>query len=54
MSKKKLDRLFKPGLGAVPPYLAGRKREQEFFQRCVRALKKRILNRPGFVGGSLS
>ena len=42
MSKKKLDRLFKPGPGAVPPYLAGRKREQEFFQRCVRALKKRI------------
>ena len=42
MSKKKLDRLFKPGPGAVPPYLAGRKREQEFFRDCVRALIKRI------------
>ena len=41
MSKKKLDRLFKPGPGAVPPYLAGRKREQEFFRDCVRALKNR-------------
>ena len=42
MSKKKLDRLFKPGPGAVPPYLAGRKREQEFFRDRVRALIKRI------------
>ena len=41
MSKKKLDRLFKPGPGAVPPYLAGRKREQKFFRDCVRALKNR-------------
>ena len=41
MSKKKLDRLFKPGPGAVPPYLAGRKQEQEFFRDRVRALKNR-------------
>ena len=42
VSNQNLDRLFKPGPGAVPPYLVGRKQEQEFFQRCVRALKKRI------------
>ena len=41
MNKKKLDRLFKPGPGAVPPYLAGRKEEQEFFRGCVEALKDR-------------
>ncbi len=42
MSNQNLDRLFKPGPGAVPPYLAGRKREQEFFQNCVDRLKKRM------------
>ena len=43
MSNQDLEYLFSPGDGAVlPPYLAGRKQEQEFFQRCVRALKKRI------------
>ncbi len=41
MSNQKLKRLFKPGTGAVPPYLAGRKREQEYFQDCVEALKDR-------------
>ena len=42
VSNQNLGRLFKPGPGAVPPYLAGRKREQEFFRDRVRALKKRI------------
>ena len=42
MSNQNLGRLFKPGPGAVPPYLAGRKREQEFFRDRVRALKKRV------------
>ena len=41
MSNQNLDRLFKPGPGAVPPYLAGRKREQKFFLNCVEALKMR-------------
>ena len=42
MSNQNLERLFKPGPGAVPPYLAGRKREQEFFRDCVDRLKNRI------------
>ena len=41
MSNQNLERLFKPGPGAVPPYLAGRKQEQEFFLNCVEALKMR-------------
>ncbi len=41
MSKQDLKNLFTPGTGAVPPYLAGRKREQEYFRDCVEALKKR-------------
>ena len=41
MSNQYLSRLFKPGGGVVPPYLAGRKREQEFFRDCVEALKDR-------------
>ena len=42
MSNQDLEHLFKPGSGVVPPYLAGRKREQEFFRDCVSALKKRV------------
>ena len=42
VSNQNLERLFKPGHGAVPPYLAGRKREQEFFRDCVDRLKKRM------------
>ena len=38
MSNQDLRHLFRPGTGAVPPYLAGRKREQEFFQGCVELL----------------
>ncbi len=41
MSKQDLKNLFTPGTGAVPPYLAGRKREQEYFRDCVEALNKR-------------
>ncbi len=41
MSNQDLIRLFTPGTGGVPPYLAGRKREQEYFQDCVEALKNR-------------
>ncbi len=36
-----LKHLFTPGTGGVPPYLAGRKREQEYFQDCVETLKNR-------------
>jgi len=39
MSNIDLEHLFLPGDGGIPPYLAGRKREQEYFQRCVKALK---------------
>ncbi len=42
MSRKDLKHLFTPGTGAVPPYLAGRKQEQEYFQDCVEALKDNI------------
>ena len=38
MSNQDLKHLFQPGTGAVPPYLAGRKLEQEYFQDCVEAL----------------
>ncbi len=41
MGNQDLTRLFTPGTGGVPPYLAGRKREQEYFQDCVEALKNR-------------
>ncbi len=41
MSNQDLTRLFRPGDGGIPPYLAGRKREQEHFQRCVRDMKDR-------------
>ena len=39
MSKKISKYLFTPGPGAVPPYLAGRKQEQEYYRDCVEALK---------------
>ncbi|MCY3769236.1 MAG: ATP-binding protein [Gammaproteobacteria bacterium] len=46
MSEPDLKRLFTPGTGAVPPYLAGRKEEQEYFLDCVEALiKGRIISR---------
>ncbi len=46
MSEKKisdsdLTDLFTPGAGVVPPYLAGRKKEQAYFQACVKSLKNR-------------
>ncbi len=41
MSKQDLRHLFIPGDGGLPPYLAGRKREQEYFRDCVEALKDR-------------
>ena len=41
MSTPDLKHLFTPGTGAVPPYLAGRKREQEYFRDCVEVLKGR-------------
>ena len=41
MSTANLKRLFKPGTGAVPPHLAGRKEEQACFQDCVDELKDR-------------
>ena len=39
MSNRELKHLFTPGDGGVPPYLAGRKKEQEYFQDCVEALR---------------
>ena len=39
MSNQDLNDLFTPEEGGVPPYLAGRKREQEDFLYCVDALK---------------
>ncbi len=41
MSDIDLEYLFTPGDGGAPPYLAGRKEEQEYFGRCVKALKDR-------------
>ena len=41
MSAPDLKHLFTPGTGAVPPYLAGRKQEQEYFRDCVEVLKGR-------------
>ena len=46
MSEKKISAtdltdLFTPGAGIVPPYLAGRKKEQAYFQACVKSLKNR-------------
>ena len=45
MSNQDLNDLFKPGSGVVPPYLAGRKREQKFFRNCVSALKNEDTDR---------
>ena len=39
MSTPDLKHLFVPGDGNVPPYLAGRKEEQAYFQDCVDVLK---------------
>ena len=41
MSDSDLTDLFTPGAGVVPPYLAGRKKEQAYFQTCVKSLKNR-------------
>ena len=41
MSAPDLSDLFTPGAGGVPPYLAGRKEEQAYFQACVKSLKNR-------------
>ena len=41
MSYQDLNELFTPGDGGVPPYLAGRKREQEYFHKCVSILGKK-------------
>ncbi len=41
MSTANLKHLFTPGTGAVPPYLAGRKQEQEYFRDCVEVLISR-------------
>ena len=42
MRNQDLKYLFSPGDGAVlPPYLAGRKEEQEFFRDCIEVLKDR-------------
>ncbi len=41
MSTPDLKHLFVPGDGNVPPYLAGRKQEQAYFQDCVEVLKNK-------------
>ena len=41
MSTTDLKHLFVPGDGNVPPYLAGRKKEQAYFQDCVEVLRGR-------------
>ena len=41
MNAPDLSDLFTPGAGGVPPYLAGRKGEQAYFQTCVKSLKNR-------------
>ncbi len=41
MSNQDLEDLFRPGDGGLPPYLAGRKEEKEYFQRCIKSLKNR-------------
>ncbi len=41
MSIPDLKHLFVPGDGNVPPYLAGRKEEQAYFQDCVDVLKNK-------------
>ena len=41
MSDPDLTDLFTPGDGGVPPYLAGRKKEQAYFQSCVKFLKNK-------------
>ncbi len=44
MNTTDLKHLFTPGTGAVPPYLAGRKQEQEYFRDCVEVLVLRGRN----------
>ena len=39
MNNPDLKHLFTPGTGAIPPYLAGRKQEQEYFRDCIEVLK---------------
>ena len=41
MSAPDLKHLFTPGTGVVPPYLAGRREEQDWFQDAVEALRDR-------------
>ncbi len=41
MSNIDLEDLFRPGDGSLPPYLAGRKEEKEYFQRRIKSLKNR-------------
>ena len=41
MNQPDLKHLFAPGDGNVPPYLAGRKKEQEYFRDCVDILKNK-------------
>ncbi len=41
MSDSDLTDLFTPGDGGIPPYLAGRKEEQAYFQACVKSLKNK-------------
>ena len=43
MSNQELINLFAPGSGGMPPYMAGRKEEQELFRNCVRALNNRLI-----------
>ncbi len=38
MSNQDLLKLFRPGDGGLPPYLAGRQHEQEYFWNCVQYL----------------
>ncbi len=42
MSNQDLKNLFTPSSGMVPPYLAGRREEQDFFLNCVNRLKKKM------------
>ena len=38
IKETKLEKLFKPGNGVAPPYLAGREREKKYFQDCAESL----------------
>ena len=49
MNRPDLKHLFAPGTGAVPPYLAGRKQEQEYFRDCVEVLKGRNSARQNLI-----